>query len=268
MDRLEGCVEIGQPAAVATARSDGSGARGLAARLARALVGAPSYPAEPADVSTFRLAGLELPIRATAVLVVMVVVLLIDFHRDFMPEEFVYSRDPVVMRIATLQRFILEVAIPFAIATLLFRDDPRRYGLRLGDWRAGLLLAGVGTAVMLPIVLWAGHQPAFSSYYAPSGTDLPDLLLTNGLDVTASEFLFRGFLMFTLLRLVGPLGIVLAAVPFTFSHFGKPELETVSTLLGGSVFGWLNWRTGSIVYSATAHLVILTTVMLAALGRI
>ena len=231
-------------------------------------MGSPSYPAEPADLATFRLFGLELPVRATVAVVVMVVAVLIDFHRDFLPDEVVFRRDPAILRIATLQRFVLLVAVPLAFVVLLFRDDPRRYGLRLGDWRAGLILAGAGTAIMLPIVVWAGHQPSFAAYYAPSGTNLPDLALTNGLDVWAAEFMFRGFLMFTLLRTVGPLAVLLAAVPFTFAHFGKPELETLSTLLGGSIFGWLDWRTGSILYSAAAHLVILTAVMVAAMGWI
>jgi len=231
-------------------------------------MGTPSYPPEPADLATFRLFGLELPVRATVAVVVMVVAVLIDFHRDFLPDEVVFRRDPAILRIATLQRFVLLVAVPLAVVVLLFRDDPRRYGLRLGDWRTGLILAGAGTAIMLPIVVWAGHQPSFAAYYAPSGTNLPDLALTNGLDVWAAEFMFRGFLMFTLLRTVGPLAVLLAAVPFTFAHFGKPELETLSTLLGGSIFGWLDWRTGSILYSAAAHLVILTAVMVAAMGWI
>jgi membrane protease YdiL (CAAX protease family) len=238
------------------------------ARARRAFVGAPSYPLTPADRATFRLLGLELPTRATVAIIVMMVALLIDFHRDFLPDEVVFRRDPEILRIATLQRFVLFVAVPVATVVLLFRDDPGRYGLRLGDWRAGLTLAGIGTAVMLPIVMWAGHQPSFAAYYAPSGTNLPALALTNGLDVFAAEFMFRGFLMFTLLRTVGPLAVLLAAVPFTFSHFGKPELETLSTLLGGSIFGWLDWRTGSILYSAAAHLVILTAVMVAAMGWI
>jgi membrane protease YdiL (CAAX protease family) len=234
----------------------------------RALIGAPSYPPEPADLATFRLFGLELPVRTTVAVVVMVIAVLLDFHRDFLPDEVVFRRDPAILRIATLQRFVLLVAVPLAIVVLLFRDDPRRYGLRLGDWRTGLILAGAGTAIMLPIVVWAGHLPSFAAYYAPSGTDLPDLALTNGLDVWAAEFMFRGFLMFTLLRTVGPLAVLLAAVPFTFAHFGKPELETLSTVLGGSIFGWLDWRTGSILYSAAAHLVILTAVMVAAMGWI
>jgi membrane protease YdiL (CAAX protease family) len=198
----------------------------------------------------------------------MVVAVLIDFHRDFLPDEVVFRRDPAILRIATLQRFVLLAAVPLAVVVLLFRDHPRRYGLRIGDWRTGLILAGAGTAIMLPIVVWAGHQPSFAAYYAPSGTNLPDLALTNGLDVSATEFMFRGFLMFTLLRTIGPLAILLAAVPFTFAHFGKPELETLSTLLGGSIFGWLDWRTGSILYSAAAHLVILTAVMVASMGWI
>jgi len=242
--------------------------RRASTRLGRAFLGTPSHPPEPADLATFRLLGLELPTRATVAVAVMVVALLIDFHRDFLPDEVVFRRDPAILRIATLQRFVLLVAVPLALVAFLFRDDPKRYGLRIGDWRAGLILAGVGTAIMLPVVIWAGHQPSFSAYYAQSGTNLPDLAFTNGLDVTSAEFMFRGFLMFTLLRTVGPLAVVLAAVPFTFSHFGKPELETLSTLLGGPIFGWLDWRTGSILYSTVAHLVILTTVMVAAMGRI
>jgi membrane protease YdiL (CAAX protease family) len=239
---------------------------GRGRRALDALIGAPDYPPVPADLATTTIVGLRLPIRATIAICVMVAGLLIDFHRDFMPREFVYSRAPEVLRIATMQRFILIGLVPLAVVLFLFRDDPRRYGLRIGDWRAGLTLAGVGTAVMLPIVIWAGHQPAFAAYYAQSTTTASNVVFTNVLDVFSAEFVFRGFLMFTLLRTVGPIGIVLAAVPFTFAHLGKPELETVSTLLGGTIFGWLDWRTGSILYSATAHAVILSVVMFASVG--
>lgn len=237
-------------------------------RLAAAFLGAPTYPPVAADLATANVVGLRLPIRATVVICVMVAGLLLDFHRDFLPREVVYSRAPDVLRIATLQRFVLLALVPLAVVVLLFRDDPGRYGLRVGDWRAGLTLAGIGTAVMVPIVIWAGHQPDFAGYYSASVSDPASVALTNALDVSAAEFCFRGFLMFALLRTVGPLGIVLAAVPFTFSHFGKPELETMSTLLGGTIFGWLDWRTGSILYSAAAHTVILSVVMFASVGWI
>lgn len=237
-------------------------------RLGSAILGAPTYPGSAADRATVRVAGLDLPRRATAAIVVMAFAMLADFHRNFLPADILYSRDPVALRTVAIERVILFGALPIATILLVFRDDPRRYGLHAGDWRAGLALGGAGLVVMVPVVVWLGHQPDFGSYYAPSVTDPADLALTNALDLTAAEFLLRGFLMFTLVRLMGPLGIVIAAIPFTFSHLGKPELETLSTLFGGSVFGWLDWRTGSIAYSAGAHVVLLTAVTLAAGGRI
>jgi membrane protease YdiL (CAAX protease family) len=236
--------------------------------LARAFVGRPDYPSEPADRATFRLVGLDLPFRSTIAIVVMVFALLLDFHRNLLPADILYSRDPGALRTVAIERFVLFGILPLVTVVLVFRDDPRRYGLRLGDWRAGLALVAAGLVVMIPLVIWLGHQPDFGSYYAPSVTDAPNLALTNLLDLSSAEFLFRGFLMFTLMRFMGPLAIVVAAVPFTFSHLGKPELETLSTLFGGSIFGWLDWRTGSIVYSAGAHVIIYVLVTLAAGGKI
>jgi membrane protease YdiL (CAAX protease family) len=237
-------------------------------RLWRAFVGAPAYPATAADRVTVGVVGLELPVRTTVAIVVMVFALLADFHRNFLPADITYSRDPAALRTVAIERLVLFGLLPLATIVLLFHDDPRRYGLRIGDWRAGLALVGLGLVVMVPIVVWIGHQPDFAAYYAPTATDAPNLLVTNAIDLTSAEFLLRGFLMFTLIRFMGPVGILVAAVPFTFSHLGKPEVETLSTLFGGSVFGWLNWRTGSIFYSAAAHVVLLSLVTLAAAGAI
>jgi membrane protease YdiL (CAAX protease family) len=78
---------------------------------------------------------------------------------------------------------------------------------------------------------------------------------------------FRGFLLFVLLRRIGPLALVVVQVPFIFSHIGKPELELWSTFIGGSVFAWLDWRTGSVLWSALGHVYVLT-LMLVAVGAI
>jgi membrane protease YdiL (CAAX protease family) len=113
-------------------------------------------------------------------------------------------------------------------------------------------------------VLWAAAQPAFREYYAVSSTGVADLLVTHVLDLVPSEFLYRGFLMFTLLRAFGPVGVLIATMPFVFAHLGKPEFELFSTLVGGLAYGWLNWRTGSIWWSAAAHVYILTLILWAA----
>ena len=117
---------------------------------------------------------------------------------------------------------------------------------------------------MAPLVLWFATLPDVRAFYGPSAAPLAALVATNVLDLTAAEFLFRGFLMFTLIRAIGPLGVLVATMPFIYAHLGKPELELLSTLGGGLVYGWLAWRTGSIVWGALGHVAILTLVTLAA----
>jgi membrane protease YdiL (CAAX protease family) len=91
-------------------------------------------------------------------------------------------------------------------------------------------------------------------------------VITNAIDLTATEFAFRGFLMLTLIRVIGPVGVLVATMPFVFSHLGKPELELFSTLAGGLVYGWLAWRTRSIIWGAIGHTYIVTVVTIAAAG--
>jgi membrane protease YdiL (CAAX protease family) len=144
------------------------------------------------------------------------------------------------------------------------REDPRRYGLRLGDRRRGLVIASALAIVSVPVIVAIAQVPAIRDWYAPSMTTLPEVSLTMMLDLFPSEFLLRGFLLFIVVRAIGPLGVIVAIVRFTFTHIGKPDAEAFSTIVGGLVFGWLVWRTGSIVYSAAYHVVIQTTVIVAA----
>lgn len=237
----------------------------MLSRLAEWIVRAPPYPPSPADLRTFDLAGLRLPLRATIAVTVMVFAVLLDFNRSFIPDELIsYDRNPGMMRLQALDRLVLYAAIPLLVVVLVFRDRPSRYGVRIGDWRAGAALAGAGCLVMTPIVVWFAGQADVVGYYAPSAASLPDVAVTNAVDLFSAEFLFRGFLMFALIRAIGPIGVLVATLPFVFSHLTKPELELLSTLGGGMLYGWLAWRTGSILWGAGAHTFILTLVVLLA----
>ena len=90
------------------------------------------------------------------------------------------------------------------------------------------------------------------------------MALTTALEVIPAEFFYRGFLLFALLRVTGPIAVVIATLPFAFAHLGKPEYETLSTLGGGLLYGWLDWRTGSVLWSGLAHTCILTFAVVAA----
>jgi membrane protease YdiL (CAAX protease family) len=236
-------------------------------RLLERLFAMPSYPPDERDLRTFRLAGLELPVRATVVVVAVILLVIFDFQRTIIPDELVrYDRNPGMQRLQALSRVALYFCVPLLIVLVGFRDRPIRYGLGLGDWRWGLGLALAGCAVMTPVVLLLARLPDFQDYYAPSAEPLPSLLVTNLLDLVSTEFIFRGFLMLALARLFGPIALVIALFPFTFTHLTKPEAELLSTVAGGAVYGWLTWRTGSIWWGALAHVYIVTLVIVAAAG--
>lgn len=229
------------------------------------LVGAPEYPPESGDLATFSVLGLRLPVRATLIVAVMTFVLILDQQYDFLPRVIPFGRDPADMRAQSWERLVLFGLIPL-VTLLVLRDDPRRYGLRLGDWRRGLAWTVIACLAMTPVIVAVAGLPQMRDYYAISWTDPLNLTITHVLDLVPSEFLFRGFLMFALLRVMGPIGVVVATMPFVFSHLQKPELELLSTLFGGTAFGWLAWQTRSIVYGAAIHVFILT-LLISLVGR-
>lgn len=233
---------------------------------ARATTG-PAYPAGDGDRREIDVVGVDLPLRATTALLIVTLVFVLDYSRAFVPPEIqALGRDAAANRYLAVERSILYGLVPLAVVVFLFRDAPRRYGLRLGDWRWGLGLAVVGVTLVSPIILILSGRPEFRAYYGPAGAGLGDIVLTNVLELVPAEFVLRGFLLFTLLRRIGPFALVVVQVPFAFAHIGKPEIELYSTFLGGAAFAWLNWRTGSIAWSALGHVYIQTLVIAAAGG--
>lgn len=206
-----------------------------------------------AEPRTLNVAGLLLPVRETVVVLVTTLVLLVDYYH-----ELALPVGPDLGRGA--ERVALFLVVPLA-TLLLLRERPSAYGLRLGEWRVGLAV-GLGLALAAtPFILAVAGLPEFTSYYRRPASELGSVLAGNAVDVVAAEFLFRGFLMWTLVRLAGPMGVVLATFPFVFTHLGKPELETLSTFFGGLGFGWLAWRTRSIVYGALLHVYLISLIV-------
>ena len=238
-------------------------------RLWAWLAAAPAYPTDAGDLRTVELLGLRLPVRATTVMLVAALLLLLDYHGEVTTLLSALTGWPAAdaadfKRVQAIGRVLLLAGVPLLIIVLGFRDHPRRYGLQLGDWRAGLAIAAGGALAMTPVVLVLAHVPAFTAYYAPQAAPPAQVFVTTALDVFPAEFFFRGFLMYCLLRAIGPLAVVIATLPFAFSHLGKPEVETLSTLGGGLLYGWLDWRTGSVLWSGLAHTWILSLMVLAA----
>lgn len=164
----------------------------------------------------------------------------------------------------TLDRFLLFFVLPMAIVLFVFRENPREYGFQLGDWRAGLVLT-IGSIVLIAPVLYflARSDPSMKAYY---NWQLQLLPWQTMVELFAWEFLFRGFLLFGYARKFGPEAIWLQAVPFALAHIGKPEVETLSTIFGGFVFGWIAYRTRSFLYPFFIHFFVASFTIIVAAG--
>ena len=232
----------------------------------RAVAG-PDYPPDERDLAEIRIFGLAFPRRATMAILAMTAVVVADQTRLLMPGGAEGAEGFIGLGPIALTRFQLFLLVPLAIVLLAFRDDPRRYGLGLGDWRWGIGLLVAGLLVMTPIILGLSQLPSFRLYYGAGGAPEPfgTALANNLVELVSAEFLLRGFLMFALWRRIGPLALVVTLVPFVLTHVGKPGIELWSTFIGGSIFAWLDWRTGSILWSALGHVYVLT-LMLVAVG--
>jgi uncharacterized protein len=199
--------------------------------------------------------GLRFDWKVVTITVVSTLLLTVDrYHQIVQPE--------------VLDRSILYLLVPLLIIFVVFRERPSAYGFQLGDWKAGLVLTLVAIMLMTPVI-WMLSSPGSSmqKYYAPLGGGMPILVYTL-LELFGWEFLFRGWMLFGYERKFGAEALWLQAVPFAIAHFGKPEIETLSTIFGGFAFGWVAWRTRSFLYPFLIHWYILTlTIYLATNGH-
>jgi membrane protease YdiL (CAAX protease family) len=159
-----------------------------------------------------------------------------------------------------INQTILYFIVPMLFILLVFRESPRDYGFTLGDWRAGLVLTVGGILLMTPVIWFlAKFDPTAETYYKDMAVNLPWTTLGQ---IFGWEFLFRGFILFGYARRFGPDALWIQAVPFALLHLGKPEIETLSTIFGGFVFGWVAWRTRSFIYPFLIHWYIFTLIVL------
>ena len=152
-------------------------------RLGAWVARAPAYPALPGDLRSVELLGLRLPVRATVAVLTVSLILLLDYHGRI---------DDLVRlaigpfgasaadgkRVQAVGRLVLEGLVPLLVVLLVLRDRPGRYGLRVGDWRAGAAIGLAGCAVMAPVVLALVRLPSFGAYYAPQAASGGDIVLT------------------------------------------------------------------------------------------
>lgn len=220
-------------------------------------------PSPPPRRDHIRLLGLELDTRATLFIVLSTLLLTIDHYYRFLPGE----GHAGLLTSKALERVLYYLVIPLVVI-LAFGDKPSQYGFQIGDWRQGLSWTAGLILLGAPILFYAARTEDMIRYYSAVERPVAHVLSVSALDLIGWEFVFRGFLLFGLARIAGPNAVLLQAIPFAMAHLGKPELETLSTIFGGALFGVVAWRTHSFIYPLLIHWFITTFVTLVAMGVI
>jgi membrane protease YdiL (CAAX protease family) len=196
-------------------------------------------------------------VRAAVILIASTLLLIASHYHTLLGDE-------------TVSSLVFYFLIPLAIVLVLFRDDPRDFGLSLGDWRKGLAFSVVGIAVMAVIIAGLAQLQAFKQYYAlgffgnREAWRMLEFAVRQGIYMFSWEFIFRGFMLFGLKDRFGSLAIWIQAIPFAIMHLGKPELETLSTIFGGAAFGYIDLKSRSVLPSVAIHWAIYIMMVVAA----
>jgi uncharacterized protein len=154
---------------------------------------------------------------------------------------------------------------PLAVVALIFRQDPRDYGLRIGDTRRGIVMVGVLFPVIALLLLYPASRTAemrafypFDTRAAGSASAFVQLEAARAaLFYPAWEFFFRGFILFGLRRYVGDgMAVCIQTIPSCLWHIGLPAGEILGAVAGGILFGIIALRTRSILWPYLLHLMI------------
>jgi len=139
------------------------------------------------------------------------------------------------------------------------------YGMRQEgfDWRIYLPLL----LLMVPLIAWASYQPSFIKAYPrfkpwimPEVFGLTKPMMTAifefcyGLDFIMVEWVFRGVIVLTFVKFLGPTAVLPMVVTYAFIHFGKPSAEAIGSIFGGYILGVIAYYSKNIWGGVVVHL--------------
>jgi len=139
------------------------------------------------------------------------------------------------------------------------------YGMRRKgfDWRIYLPLL----LLMVPLIVWASYQPSFIKAYPrfrpwliPEVFGMSKPLMTiifefcYGLDFIIVEWVFRGLIVLSFLKFLGPTAVLPMVVAYAFIHFGKPSAEAIGSIFGGYILGVIAYYSKNIWGGVVVHL--------------
>lgn len=154
--------------------------------------------------------------------------------------------------------------VPFLIIRYVWKERVVDFGFRVPEsWGRASILTFLCVSVFVPIILVSATNNVFREFYSLAGIGIFRFLLFGVIlpliYYFAEEFLFRGFLFFSLWKKIGWHSIWVSNILFALLHVSKPSLEIVFAFIAGIAFSYLSLKTRSFIPAAIAHAVLAIT---------
>lgn len=179
-----------------------------------------------------------------------------NIYQHFINDQYVNLYDYMYWLIGDFVTFFV---LPVLIIKLILRDELKNYGVRLGDYKTGLKIAGLFLGVMLPILWIVSSWPSFIAVYPHLHLAKIDWKIFFLFEMSMLfymfgwEYIWRGFMLFGLEKKFGYYAIFVQMIPFVILHNGKPQIETLGAIIAGIALGILAFRTRSFLYCVIVH---------------
>jgi len=158
--------------------------------------------------------------------------------------------------------FVLMFVIPAAFVVTKLKGKLMDFGLGLGDKKLGFIISAIFVPLLAGSLYFLTNDPKLIAEYplAKILHERPDLVLWYEMSYVifyyiAWEFFFRGFLIFGLEKRFGLFNaILIQTISSCLIHIGKPDGETLGSIVFGVALGILAVRTKSIWYGFLIHI--------------
>ena len=138
--------------------------------------------------------------------------------------------------------FLFNAAFPILVILIILRKNPFNFGLSIGNFRIWWKYVLVTCLIAAAVLFAVSFVPSLQKYYKQEHFNFLRYFLVNCLSLSAIEYMYRGFLLFGLKDKFKEASILIQTIPFVLLHFGKPELDTISCLVTGVLFGYIAYR--------------------------
>ena len=156
-----------------------------------------------------------------------------------------------------ISSFIYFGLFPVVTILIFLKKNPLDFGLRLGNYRLWIPYVVIFLAIAIPILYFSSDMSSVQGYYRSGRNfDLLKYALQMGVYMLGWEFLFRGFMLFGLKDKFKEGSIIIQMIPFVLLHIGKAEIETISTIFTGLLWGYICYRGKSFWPAYIMHMVV------------